>query len=426
VTPGQEFLFHVSALDESANRDTGFRGTVEIGSPGGGLDLPDRHVFSAEEKGSARIPAVAKEAGVHSIEVRTSDTRMRAVSNPILCVTEKPQYELFWGDLHGHSGLSDGTGQPDEFYSYARDVAGLDACALTDHDAHGALPIDENPALWDLIRETTQSFYEPAEFVTFLGYEWTSWTYGHRHVLYPGTEGMIYSFRDSTSDTPEELYSLVKSSGGIVIPHHPGGGPIPIDWNHHDDAGESLVEICSVHGNSDHYGCPGQIYRPEQGSFIQDALARGFRLGILASGDTHDGHPGLRGPDYPSMGLAGIWAKELTREGVLEALGAKRLYGTSGARIILEFTVDGHRMGETMPLSETREGEILVKVLGTAAVDLLEILENDAVIRSEEPGSSRVELLHRHRLRPGAYYRVRLVQSDGEMAWSSPVWCGGR
>jgi hypothetical protein len=423
VTVGQEFTLRVSALDETANRDTGFRGTVEIRTPSGALRLPERYTFSPEDKGSARIPAIAIEAGVHSIEVKSVDGDLHALSNPILCVAERPEYSLFWSDLHGHSGLSDGSAQPDEFYSYARDVAGLDACALTDHDAHGVLPIDENPKLWDLIRETTESFYEPGKFVTFLGYEWTNWTFGHRNILFPGTEGTAYSFRDSTSDTPEELYALLEPLGAIVIAHHPAGGPVHIDWEHHDDSAEPLVEICSVHGNSDYYGCPGQIYRPEKGAFVQDALERGYRMGILASGDTHDGHPGLRGPDYPSMGIAGIWAKVLTRRGIWEALTAKRLYGTSGARIILEFEVDGHRMGESFRLLGEREGTIRVSALGTDAIDLVEILENAVVIRREEPGSAKVEFLHRHSLKPGAYYRVRLVQRDGEMAWSSPVWC---
>jgi hypothetical protein len=428
VAPGDVFTCRVSALDGFGNRDRRYRGTIEILVRDTGLEVPRIWEFLPADSGSVEIPVEAAgvdAVGTHLIEVRTPDGQMTAVSNPVKCGESESGYRLFWGDLHGHSELTDGSAQPDEFYSYARDVAGLDVTSLTDHDAHGFLPIDEHEELWDLIKTTTGSFYEPGKFVTLLGYEWTSWTYGHRHILYPGSEGEVFSFRDSVSDTPEELWELVKPYGGIVIPHHPGGGPIGIDWDHHDDLAEPLVEICSVHGNSDHYGCQGQIYRPEKGSFVQDALERGFRLGILGSGDTHDGHPGRRSAGYPSMGMAGLWARELTRAGIWEALLAKRVYGTSGARIILEFEIDGHLMGESFSPEGEAEKTITVRAIGTAEIDRLEILENAEVIFRDAVGAAEVELHQTHIVKPGAYYRVRLYQADGEMAWSSPIWCDG-
>ena len=51
---------------------------------------------------------------------------------------------VLWGDLHGHSNFSDGTGTPEDYYVYARDVAGLDVAALTDHDHWGMLALDSH------------------------------------------------------------------------------------------------------------------------------------------------------------------------------------------------------------------------------------------------------------------------------------------
>ena len=428
VAPGDVFTCRVSALDGFGNWDRRYTGVIEILIHDPGLEAPGRWEFLPGDSGSVEISVKAAgpgSVGTHVIEVRTPDGQMSAVSNPVKCSEKESSYKLYWGDLHGHSELTDGSAQPDEFYSYARDVAGLDVSSLTDHDAHGFLPIDEHEELWDLIKTTTESFYEPGRFVTLLAYEWTSWTYGHRHILYPGSEGEVFSFRDPVSDTPEELWELIKPYGGIVIPHHPGGGPIGTDWDHHDDVAEPLVEICSVHGNSDFYGCPGQIYSPTKGTFVQDALERGFRLGILGSGDTHDGHPGRRSADYPSTGVAGIWARELTRSGIWEALLAKRVYGTSGARIILEFEIDGHLMGENFATEGEAEKIITVRAVGTAEIDLLEILENTEVIFRDAVGAAEVELNQAYTVKPGAYYRVRLYQTDGEMAWSSPIWCDG-
>ena len=68
--------------------------------------------------------------------------------------------------------------------SYARDVAGLDAVSLTDHDHFGMRKLDAAPELWSAIQAAAERAHEPERFVTIQGYEWTSWIHGHRHVLY--------------------------------------------------------------------------------------------------------------------------------------------------------------------------------------------------------------------------------------------------
>jgi hypothetical protein len=415
VVLGEAFTIRVSALDGLGNRDPDYEGAVEFDAGRGEFALPVTRRFTRQDSGSVAVRVVVRKTGIHRIRLRTTDGSMEAVTNPIRSTGEPPGLRLYWGDLQVHSGLSDGTGMPEEIYTYARDVSRLDVCALTDHDAHGIRPLDESPDLWERIGDAAEAFYEPGRFVTFLGYEWTNWTYGHRHVLFPGTEGAICSFRDPDCDTPEELYEFVRPFGGILIPHHPAGGPVAVDWDYHDST--------LVHGNSDYYGCPGQIYRARSGHFVQDALDRGYRLGIIGSGDTHDGHPGRRSADYPSMGLAGIWAPELTRGSIWAALTTKRVYGTSGARIILQFAVDGRPMGSVCSIPGQKDGTIFFHAVGTDRIHRVEILEDDRVIFEQVIGETEVSIERTHRLRPGSFYRARLIQEDGEMAWSSPVWC---
>ena len=106
-------------------------------------------------------------------------------------------------DLHGHSNLSDGTGTPEDYFRYARDVAGLDVAALTDHDHWGMPFLDEQPrALARDPRRDATRFHAPGRFVTLLGYEWTSWLHGHRHVLYFDDDGACSSSLDPATDDP--------------------------------------------------------------------------------------------------------------------------------------------------------------------------------------------------------------------------------
>ena len=53
-----------------------------------------------------------------------------------------------------------------------------------------------HPELWEEIRRETELFHRQDDFVTLLGYEWTSWIHGHRHVLYFSDQGLILSSID--------------------------------------------------------------------------------------------------------------------------------------------------------------------------------------------------------------------------------------
>ena len=45
----------------------------------------------------------------------------------------EPEYQLYFGEMHGHANLSDGQTDIDDYFINIRDRAGLDFAALTDH-----------------------------------------------------------------------------------------------------------------------------------------------------------------------------------------------------------------------------------------------------------------------------------------------------
>jgi len=418
VAPGEEGSLFLSALDPANNRVEGYRGTLSLTSAPPGLELPATCLLTKGDGGSKRITYKAGSPGIFRVEAVDHDSGLRGRSNPVEVVSRPGPYRLFWADLHGHSGFSDGTGLPRDYYRYARDVSGLDIAALTDHDAFGIPLLDENPQMWEEIRGVTNSFYRPGRFVTFVGYEWTNWTYGHMHVLFRGEKGTIYSSRSENSDNPEKLWAVLPKGGAITIPHHPGGGPINTDWNFYNPAFEPLVEICSVHGVSERSDGPLAIYHPVKGAFVQDALKRGYRLGFLGGGDGHIGHPGMPYADAPSFGLSGIYAKDLTREGIWEALFSRRTYATTGARIILRFTVNGTVMGEEIEAVPPLEVEAGAVVCGP--IKSFDLVRNNRVIHSVR--SDRMDYTYSGPVERGDYFYVRVLQENSQQAFSSPVW----
>jgi len=415
----------VAALDRFGNRAVGYRGTIRFSHRWDVHGAPTSYTMTAEDRGARAFPIRFASPGFSTLGVVEEGGTMKASSNPIRVrgPGEDDPFRLLWGDLHIHSQVSDGTGTPEENYRFGRDVANLDVIALTDHDHHGLRPLREKD--WEAIRRLNEEFYQPGRLVTFLGYEWTNWVYGHRNVYFRNPEaGVLHSTADSSSNSPPELWNALPNEEAMTIAHHTGGGPIPTDWSIvPPPARERLVEISSIHGSSECLGCPKEIYSPVPGTFVRDALARGYRLGLIGSGDGHVGHPGIT--LTPSGGLAGIYAAATTREAVWEALLARRTYATSGERIILSVRIADHWMGEEIQADDLPEGlPFEVDICGTAPVDLVELIADGVAVDTLFGNGERVEGTLETSKNPNesTYYYVRVRQMDGGLAWSSPIW----
>lgn len=289
--------------------------------------------------------------------------------------------------------------------------------------ARGAPFLDENPEHWRGIEETTRRFYELGRFFTILGYEWTSWTYGHRHVLHFEETASLRSFVDESFDTPGELWAALRGAPALTFAHQSAGLPVATDWSVPPDPElEPLTEITSVHGSSESPDTQYPVQGMIPGNTVRAALARGYRLGFVGSGDSHDGHPGLvHLASGDSGGIAGILAEARTREAVLEALRARRVYATNGPRIVLTASLDGAPMGASVRAGVPHS--LLVKVVGTDAVEAVELLTRDGsssrIIGGGRKFSFRWKLPAFDR---GSWLYVRVRQRGGGAAWSSPFF----
>jgi hypothetical protein len=346
-------------------------------------------------------------------------------SNPM--VVSADGKNILWGDLHGHTSLSDGTGTVEDYFRYARDVSALDVVAITDHDHWGVLQLDRHPEFWEETKEQTRRFHQPGRFVTLLGYEWTSWIHGHRHVLYFEDEGEIYSSISPDYESPTQLWDALRGKRALTFAHHSAGGVIRTNWAiPPDPVLEPLTEIASVHGSSEALDSPVPIYDPIPGNFVRDVLDRGYRFGFVGSGDSHDGHPGFAHLVTESGGLAAIVADDLTRDSVLEAMRARRVYATNGPRILMRTALGSHPMGASIPKPDAGgySGELFVRVVATAPLERLDLIRSGELVDSM-PLEGRLEITLRREIEDlvsGEYLYVRAVQEDSGAAWSSPIY----
>ena len=207
----------------------------------------------------------------------------------------------------------------------------------------------------------------------------------------------------------------------VSIPHqladwqHKGKGNPPTDWNHVDEELQPLAEIWQVRGSYEGLGCPRQAGQgaPFKGYYLQDAWASEIVIGVIASPD-HGG----------GIGKAGVWAKELTREGVFRAMQARHTFGTSGAKMALWFSAGQAMMGDKVARPD---GAISFKVAGLATRDIkyVVILRNNEIVHRTEPGKEQVDLEWTDNSPPNEkllWYYARIQAVDDELAWSSPIW----
>ncbi|MAG55120.1 MAG: hypothetical protein CMJ83_02395 [Planctomycetes bacterium] len=379
-------------------------------------------VGEAGREGTIRLgiegegPLEAFDAFVHPIVVRRSATR------------------LVWADLHGHTQMSDGSGTPEEYFAYARDIARLDVIALTDHDHWGPRPLATRPDRLDRIHAAASRFHAPERFVTIPGYEWTSWLHGHRHVLSFDEEATLFSAFDARTDRPDELWNALRGRPALTFAHHTAGEPIATNWIFAPDPElEPLAEIASVHGMSEAADAPVPVHGALSGFFVRDALMRGDRLGFVGSGDSHDGHPGLAQIAAGQSGLAGLFTEALDRPELLAAMKRRHTFATNGIRPWLEVTIDEAMMGGTLPTAkqpERQEGRqerpdhlLRIRYEATAPIDRIDPIRSGRVAAVD--GEDRLSLDLERRippLGPGEFHYVRIVEQDGGVAWSSPIF----
>lgn len=385
------------------------------------------------------------------VEVRPTPQRAR----PTITTANGEKLHIFFGDLHAHSVYSDAVNDVDEFYHRYRDGYGYDFAALTDHDFLDGMEItrSELKMMWNHSDRLTV----PGKFVAFYAYEWTSPAIaehavpgasvgeGHRHILYPDQSGPLVSYGEESANTGKKLLRRLQGVDALVIPHHTSWSGT--DWDAHDETLQRLVEVCSTHGRFEYAGNKPIGYRRDHihlGRFVLDGLAHGYRLGFVGGSDSHglrwhatelegrDSHvpPGTRvgwKQDAFRTGMTAILAPELTREALYEALFNRRCYATSGVPIVLDFRVNGELMGSDF--TTTTVPRLTFRVTGTAPIRAVDIIRSGHVFAGLQcqPGEGLASLSGEFEdtiIIPGEahYYYLRVIQEDGNMAWSSPIW----
>jgi uncharacterized protein DUF3604 len=333
----------------------------------------------------------------------------------------------YYGNIHGHTWMSDGTGDVDEYYINHRDCCGDDFCALSDHDSFVGRTINQNE--WEMQKEWAQHFNNPGQFITLFAQEWTTARYpkgaGHKNIYSLDPEVPLFDHLQKEYRTSKDIYPLLRQYGCIAIPHHVGW--TGTDWDMCDRDITPVVEIISNHGAFEYEGNEPIPHRGNiPGHFAQDGLALGKRFGFIGGSDTHGliwHHRAGWTRNNLRSGLACVLAPELTRESIFEAIQKRHTFATTGVKCRLDFRVNNYIMGDEFTTNESKV-QIKAQVDSPQDIKWVTVVKNNKdLYKAGAAGYTPKLTINDPEVDEGEnWYYLRVEFENGEMAWSSPVW----
>ena len=296
------------------------------------------------------------------------------------------EYAILYGDMHNHNAHGYGVGSIERSLEVAR--GHLDFFAFTGHSSWHDMPTMEGGRerhwidgfkrlkdTWPQVQEVIAGGNRDGEFCAFLGFEWHSSAWGDQCVVFPGDRRPLFY-----AGEVERLRRFCLEERALMIPHHLAypKGRRGVNWDCFDEACTPVVEIFSEHGNSEDDRGPYPFFTHSMGgretaNTARAALQAGLRFGFVGSSDDHAGFPGAYGE-----GLMAALVSDFTREGIFEAIRARRTYALTGDRIELDFRIEGAPMGATIDAGQ--RVEVNFEVRGRDELDVVEVIQDGRVV----------------------------------------------
>lgn len=338
-------------------------------------------------------------------------------------------YRIFRGDFHRHTDISadgSGDGSLEDYYRYMIDVAAMDTGIVTDHNMGGDVEYN-----WWRTEKSYDLFHIRDRYTPLFGYERSvPYPNGHRNVVFPerGTRTLPIGADENSGklNSGPILYPYLRQARGICMEHSLATGQ-GTDYRDNDPELEPLVEIYQgYHAAYEYEGAPRAEtatnnvdihggYRPA--GFWWNALARGLKLGVQASSDHISTH----------TSYAMIYTPSNDRKAIVESMRQRHAYAATD-NILVDFEAeasggDRHLMGDAF-VDRNGQPKLIAKIEGTERIKQIDLIRNNQFVYTSSPDNKSADFTYTDRSPTAgeSYYYVRVMQVDGNLAWSSPIW----
>ncbi|MDU4934904.1 MAG: CehA/McbA family metallohydrolase [Peptostreptococcaceae bacterium] len=390
-----------------------------------GVDITSKSTIA--EDSIRYTPETDLSEGTHNLKLEledSSDKKNKTTKEWSFYVGEE-EINTYFGQIHSHTNLSDGLGDIDEAYDYARNKAKVDFLAVTDHsnwfDNESLANINDGSASeeWKLAQATANEKNDDGNFVAMYGYEmsWSASTGGYGHMNTYNTPG--FETRTNSSMTLKKYYETLKTQPqSISMFNHPGETFGDFEgFAHYDEAIDELITLIEV-GNSD-----GDInsnnYFPSYDKYIE-ALDKGWHI---APTNGQDNHKGKWGDANTTRTV--VQTSELTRENVYQAMRDRNVYSTEDENLEVIYKINGNTMGSILDEVENLDFDITINEPDASdKISKVEIIVNGGKTIKEFNSVENNQRLQFTLPSTYSYYIVQITQADGQKTITAPIWVG--
>lgn len=322
-----------------------------------------------------------------------------AAATPASSQAARQDLRWFKGNTHSHSLNSDGDVAPDELVTAYRALR-YHFLVITDHNF--VTPVEGLNALHGAEQR----------FLVIRGEEVTDRaprTVGGKSVDKPvhlnllgGTATIQPQGGPSPAEALRRDLAEMSKAGGVIQINHPNYGwtftPADLDGS----PGARLLEVFNGHPQVNNAGGGGL---PSAEALWDAMLTAGQRVFAVASDDTHGvKQPGSRSAPYPGRGWVVVRASRLTPEEILGALERGDFYATTGVELS---DIDRTPTALTVTVREQSFARYTVQFIG----------KGGRLLKTVESSPARYDLTGTE-----GYVRAKVLDSNGWIAWSQPVW----
>jgi hypothetical protein len=362
----------------------------------------------------------------------------------------QPEISVFFGNLHSHTALSDGSGTPAEAFQHARDVARLDFLAITEHNHAQAGDIAGNHALYTgpgslSLIPAANRFTEEGRFIGLYGQEFSTISTGnHMNVIDAPTvidvpNGQMRTLLETW--LPANLDT--QGQPPLLLLNHPttSGSPRNLEYGIDDFGGDTAAWLKAldahaplinlINGPSHADGTHQPPGSPSENEFHR-YLNLGLHIAPTADQDNHKRNWG----DATDARTA-VLAATLTKASLLTALKQRHAYATEDRNLRLVYRLDNQLSGaRIVGASVPAPGSALTLSLTIADDDepgtsyVVDVLSDEiggegvaSVVRTQSVTGNGMHEITGVTYQGGAQYvYLRIRQADGNRAWTAPVW----
>lgn len=341
-------------------------------------------------------------------------------------------YQLYFGQLHSHTNISDGAGSVTEAFQHATQVDNLDFLAVTDHsnsfDNESDSRVDLGTDLSGVSSEWKQGHDAAAavtddDFVGIYGFEMT-WSDGFGHINTFNTPGFESrsngEFGNKSGDTEgyQNYYDKLKEvTESLSQFNHPGTtfGDFQ-DFAFYDPVIDQRITLIEVGNGEGAIGSSG--YFPSY-EYYTRALDKGWHV---APTNNQDNHKGNWGDSNTARSV--VLAYDLTEEAIYDAIANYRVYATEDNDLSILYSLNGNAMGSILPDQDSISISAQISDPTDSADMKVEVIVNGGLVAATKTLSGGNGTVEFSLSDDYSYYYLRVTQSDGNIAVTAPVWTG--